>query len=65
MSREIIFQALNWKIEAIIENLEAINNQGFTMIQVSPMQQHKEPDNPTWWLAYQVTIFKIGNRLGT
>lgn len=65
MSREIIFQNLNWKIEAIIENLEAINNQGFTMIQVSPMQQHKEPDNPTWWLAYQVTNFKIGNRLGT
>ena len=65
MKRELIIHCLNWRLNDIVTNLKAIAGQGFTMIQVSPMQQHKEPDNPTWWLAYQITNFKIGNRLGT
>lgn len=62
--REKIFQAFNWTIRAVIENFRKIVAQGFTVIQLSPLQQHKEKDNPTWFLGYQVTNFKIGNRLG-
>lgn len=62
--RELIFQAFNWQISAVRDNLENIANQNFSAIQLSPLQQHKEPDNPTWYLAYQPTNFKVGNRLG-
>lgn len=64
MKRELIIHCLNWRLKDVLTNLQAISDQGFTTIQLSPLQQHKEPDNPTWWLAYQVTNFKIGNRLG-
>ena len=64
MKREVIFQNLNWRLNDIVTNLKAIVGQGFTTIQVSPMQQHKEANNPAWWLGYQITNFKIGNRLG-
>ncbi|MEO2600938.1 alpha-amylase family glycosyl hydrolase [Clostridium butyricum] len=64
MSREIIFQAFNYKLNDVKGLLSKIAEQGFNVIQVSPLQQHKEKDNPTWWLAYQITNFQIGNRLG-
>ena len=63
--REIIFQAFNWRLNDIKDNLSKIAEQGFSIIQTSPLQQHKEKDNPTWYLGYQITNFKIGNRLGT
>jgi alpha-amylase len=63
--RELIFQAFNWTIQGVKENLPKIAEQGFNIIQLSPLQQHKEKHNPTWYLAYQVTNYKIGNRLGT
>lgn len=62
--RELIFQAFNKEIWWIRENLPKIKDQGFTVIQVSPLQQHKEPNNPVWYLAYQPTNFQVGNRLG-
>lgn len=64
MSRELIFQAFNWTINGVKDNLERISNQNFSTIQLSPLQNHKEPNNPIWYLGYQVTNFKIGNRLG-
>lgn len=64
MSREIIFQAFNYRLNDVQGLLPKIADQGFNVIQVSPLQQHKEKDNPTWWLAYQITNFQIGNRLG-
>lgn len=63
--REIIFQAFNWKLKDIEAHLPLISAQGFTMIQTSPMQDHKESSNPAWFLTYQPTNFKVGNRLGT
>lgn len=63
--RNKIFQAFNWKLQAIIENVPRLSEQGFNMIQVSPLQEHKEPSNSAWFLTYQVTNYKIGNRLGT
>lgn len=64
-NRQLIFQAFNWTIKGVIENLHKIAEQGFTIIQLSPLQQHKEKDNPVWYLGYQITNYKIGNRLGT
>ena len=63
--RELIFQCFNWTIKGVIENLPMISEQGFTIVQLSPLQQHKEKDNPVWYLGYQVTNYKIGNRVGT
>lgn len=64
MKREIIFQAFNWRLNDVLDHLPYIAHQGFTMIQLSPLQQHKEPENPIWFLGYQPTNFRIGNRLG-
>ena len=65
MSKNIIFQAFNWRLQDIKRELPTIAEQGFNIIQTSPLQQHKEKDNSTWWLAYQITNFQIGNRLGS
>lgn len=65
MSRELVFQAFNWQINSVRENLPKIAEQGFSTIQLSPLQNHKEPENPTWYLGYQITNFKVGNRLGS
>ena len=63
--RELIMQCFNWTLQGIKENLPKLSEQGFTIIQTSPLQQHKEAENSWWALGYQVTNFKIGNRLGT
>jgi len=63
--RELIFQAFNYTLQGIKENLPKLSEQGFTVIQTSPLQQHKEADNSAWYLTYQITNFKIGNRLGS
>ena len=61
MSKNIIFQAFNWRLQDIKRELPTIAEQGFNIIQTSPLQQHKEKDNSTWWLSYQITNFQIGN----
>ena len=66
MKREIVFQAFNTEVNKIIENLEMIKSQGFTIILLSPIQGLKEPllqDNLNWFILYQPTNFKIGNQL--
>jgi len=63
MKREKIFQAFNWRISDIIDNLRKIASQGFTIIQVSPLQGTKQWIGP-WWIYYQPTNFRIGNFLG-
>ena len=63
MSREIIFQAFNWKIKDIKDNLGKIAMQGFTAVQISPLQGTKQ-EYGDWWIYYQPTNFKIGNQLG-
>ena len=41
MSKNIIFQAFNWKLQDIKRELPTIAEQGFNIIQTSPLQQHK------------------------
>ncbi len=55
----------NWSYNAIIENLPRIAAQGYTAIQVSPVQKAKQPTmggpGTDWWVAYQPADFAIDN----
>ena len=56
----------NWSYANILANLPAIKAQGFTSIQVSPIQMAKQPTmgSPVndWWTFYQPADFSIDNR---
>ena len=65
MSRKIVFQAWLWKLKNI--TVEEIARQGFTAIQISPLQPIKEPirsDLNNAWAIYQPIDYTIGNDLG-
>ena len=64
MKRKIIFQALNWRLKDIKNNIEEIKKAGFNTIQTSPLQGIKE-NNGHFWIYYQPTNYKIGNPLGS
>ena len=55
----------NWSYANILENLPTIAAQGFTAIQVSPIQKAKQPTmgSPVndWWTFYQPAEFAIDN----
>ena len=55
----------NWSYANILENLPTIAAQGFTSIQVSPIQKAKQPTmgSPVndWWTFYQPAEFAIDN----
>ena len=55
----------NWSYNNIIENLPRIAAQGYTAIQVSPIQKAKQPTmgapGTDWWVAYQPADFAIDN----
>ena len=62
----IILHAFNWKYEDIKDNLEAIKNAGYKMVQTSPVQQPKS-GGARWEFFYQPVSFSIGDSspLGT
>ena len=64
MKRKIIFQALDWRLKDIKNNLEEIKKAGFNTIQTSPLQGIKE-NNGHFWIYYQPTNYKVGNPLGS
>ena len=55
----------NWSYNNILANLSTIKAQGFTAIQVSPIQMAKQPTmgSPVndWWTFYQPADFSIDN----
>lgn len=53
MSRNLIIQMLQWNLKSITEHLPIISQQGFNMIQTSPLQGIKEEDNYKYWALYQ------------
>ncbi len=61
-----IFQAFNWKFSDIKDNLSAIRNSGFKVVQTSPVQQPKN-GGPNWYSFYQPVSFAIAtdSPLGT
>ena len=60
-----ILQCLNWDLLAIDNNLNKIKEQGFDVIQVTPVQPLKEGNKDNWWLCYQPCGFGIGNQYGS
>ncbi len=56
----IILHAFNWKYEDIKNNLEAIKNAGYKMVQTSPVQQPKS-GGARWEFFYQPVSFSIGD----
>lgn len=60
---ERVIHCFNWNLKYVEEQLIMIKEQGFTAIQLSPMQDHKKGNE--WWKRYQPTNFKIGNDLGS
>lgn len=57
-----ILHMLQWPLKDIIGVLDEVKEQGFNIIQTSPIQGIKQ-DNTTWWLVYQPTNFRIGNQI--
>ncbi|MBQ9762455.1 MAG: starch-binding protein [Oscillospiraceae bacterium] len=63
----------NWSLANIKANLGLIASQGYSAIQISPMQEQKESsvNKPfeNWWVVYQPISFNInenpGNAIGT
>ena len=65
MKRNIILHLFQYKLLDIIPYLDKIKEQGFTHIQISPIQKVKQDDGP-WWMLYQSCGFEIGNKqIGT
>lgn len=60
---ERVIHCFNWNLKYVEEQLIMIKEQGFTAIQLSPMQDHKRGNE--WWKRYQPTNFKVGNDLGS
>jgi len=58
-----IFQAFNWKLKDVTDNVPMIASQNFTHVLISPIQKCKE--GLEWWTLYQPVDFIIGNRTGT
>lgn len=75
---ETILHAWCWNFPSIAENMKAIADAGFTMLQTSPVQNCYNPEGSStklfdaegkdgnWYYYYQPTAWKIGNPiLGT
>lgn len=60
--RKIILHMFQYPIRDIIKFLPEIKTQGFTDIQISPIQPLKQDDGP-WWILYQPISFSIGNTM--
>lgn len=65
-----IFHAFNWRFKDVSKFIKDIAEQGFSAVQVSPVQGNKITINSgayaiDWWAYYQPTNFKVGNQLGT
>lgn len=61
-----ILQAFNWTFNQVKENLPAIKNSGFKVVQISPVTPSKN-GGTTWWSFYQPLGFMIAESspLGT
>ena len=65
--RSLIIQMLQWDLKSIIKHLPIISQQGFNMVQTSPLQGIKEDDNYKYWALYQPLGMRIINskQIGT
>lgn len=61
--KNIILHMFQWDLKSIVPFLPLVKKQGFTAIQISPIQPSKNCNS--WWDCYQIFDFAIGNRYGT
>lgn len=60
-----VLHLLGWRLCDITSNMEKICAQGFDAIQISPVQPSKDENSYVWWMSYQPTGFRIGNKYGS
>lgn len=60
-----VLQCLNWDLKVIRENLKKVKEQGFDVVQITPVQPLKEGHKDSWWMSYQPCGFSIGNQYGS
>ncbi|MDP4120314.1 MAG: alpha-amylase family glycosyl hydrolase [Bacillota bacterium] len=65
-----ILHAFDWRYKDVAKYIKDIASQGFTSVQVSPVQGNKPTINAgeyqiDWWAYYQPINFKVGNSLGS
>eukprot|EP01119_Soliformovum_irregulare_P002325 TRINITY_DN12607_c0_g1_i1.p1 TRINITY_DN12607_c0_g1~~TRINITY_DN12607_c0_g1_i1.p1 ORF type:complete len:413 (+),score=50.78 TRINITY_DN12607_c0_g1_i1:59-1240(+) len=60
----MIIQCFDVPLKELTQRLESIHNQGFTDIELSPMQTHCS-HLPKWYRLYQPCGTKIGNSIGS
>lgn len=60
-----VLQFLQMPLKDIEGNLEYVKEQGFDVIQLTPLQPLKEERRDVWWMVYQPCGFKIGNTYGS
>lgn len=58
-----ILQAFCWKFSDIKNNLPAIKDAGFKVVQTSPVQEPKN-GGPSWWSYYQPISFTVAKNSG-
>ena len=58
-----ILQAFCWKFSDIKNNLPAIRDAGFKVVQTSPVQEPKN-GGPSWWSYYQPVSFTVAQNSG-
>lgn len=58
-----ILQAFCWKFNDIKNNLPAIRDAGFKVVQTSPVQEPKN-GGPSWWSYYQPVSFTVAKNSG-
>ena len=67
--KERIIDALEWSLRDIINAIPDIAEKGYTGVQTSPVQPHKEImeqyRHDEWYKLFQPLGFSIGNDLGT
>lgn len=57
--RNLIIQMLQWNLKSVTKHLPVISQQGFNMVQTSPLQGIKEEDNYKYWALYQPLGMRI------
>lgn len=56
-----ILHLFQWDCDSILNNLQEIKNSGWTAILTNPVQPSKE-NTDLWYMNYQITGLKIGNK---
>lgn len=60
-----ILSLFDCPLKDITSVIPIIKEQGFDVVQISPLQETKQEGEEYWWNLYQPINFEIGNRIGS